>query len=144
MGTLMPAWKKKEREDSPCFLCKLFFNCHKRGMFLRSNIRIRFSHHIYLSYIHHIPLHMHILIWLYDLTLFRFIVWLYNIWITSMLCLCFLHSYELHISLSCKRERYNIINVSVRIHKYHIYREIWECHTIEALNFILKTCKTLE
>jgi hypothetical protein len=27
---------------------------------------------------------MHILIWLYDLTLFRFVVWLYNIWITSM------------------------------------------------------------
>jgi hypothetical protein len=24
----------------------------------------------------------------------------------------------------------------VRIHKYHIYWEIWECHTIKALSFI--------
>jgi hypothetical protein len=72
------------------------------------------------------------------------IVWLYNIWIASMLCLCFLHSYELHISFSCRRERHNIINALVRIHKYHIYWEIWEYHTIKVLNFILKTYKTLE
>ena len=29
----------------------------------------------------------------------------------------------------------------MRIHKYHIYWETWECHTIEALSFILKTYK---
>jgi hypothetical protein len=34
----------------------------------------------------------------------------------------FLHSYELHISLSYKKkERYNITIASVRIQKYHIY-----------------------
>jgi hypothetical protein len=37
------------------------------------------------------------------------------------LLLCFLHSYELHISLSCRREMHNIISALVRIHKYHIY-----------------------
>ena len=36
---------------------------------------------------------------------------------------------------------HNIIIALVRIHKYHIYWETWECHTMEALSFILKTHK---
>ena len=54
-------------------------------------------------------------------------------------CPSFLPTYELHISLSGrKRKRHNIFIALVRIHKYHIYWEIWECHTMEALSFILK------
>ena len=57
----------------------------------------------------------------------------------------FLHSYELHISLSCsKKERHNITIALVRIHKYHIYWETWGCHTMETLSFILKTYKNSE
>ena len=29
----------------------------------------------------------------------------------------------------------------MRIHKYYIYWETWECHTMESLSFILKTYK---
>jgi hypothetical protein len=78
---------------------------------------------------------MHILIWLYDFTLFGYIVWLYNIWTTSMLFLIIATPMSSTISLSCRKRRHNIITL-VRIHKYHIYWEIWECHTIKALSFI--------
>ena len=54
----------------------------------------------------------------------------------------FLPTYELHISLSCrKRKRHNIFIALVRIQKYHIYWETWECHIMESLSFILKTYK---
>jgi hypothetical protein len=54
----------------------------------------------------------------------------------------FLPTYELHISLSGrKRKRHNIFITLVRIHKYYIYWETWECHTMESLSFILKTFK---
>jgi hypothetical protein len=54
----------------------------------------------------------------------------------------FLPTYKLHISLSDrKRKRHNIIIALVRIHKYHIYWETWECRTKESLSFILKTYK---
>ena len=57
-------------------------------------------------------------------------------------CFSFLPTYELYTSVSGrKRKRHNIIIVLVRIHKYHIYWETWECHTMEALSFILKTYK---
>ena len=57
-------------------------------------------------------------------------------------CPSFLPTYELHISLSGrKRKRHHIFIALVRIHKYHIYWETWECHTIESLSFILKTYK---
>ena len=79
---------------------------------------------------------------------FDLIVWLNSLWIRGltlqyMYCkhalLCFLHSYELHISFSCrKKERHNITFALVRIHKYYIYWETWECHTMEAMSFILK------
>ena len=57
-------------------------------------------------------------------------------------CSGFLLTYKLHISLSRrKRKRHNIFIALVRIHKYHIYWETWECHTKESLSFILKTYK---
>ena len=57
-------------------------------------------------------------------------------------CSSFLPTYELHINLSGrKRKRHNIFIALVRIHKYHIYWETWECHTMESLSFILKTYK---
>ena len=54
---------------------------------------------------------------------------------------CYFNSYDLYISLSLGKERHNIIFALVRIHKYHIYWETWECHTKESLSFILKTYK---
>jgi hypothetical protein len=57
----------------------------------------------------------------------------------------FLPTYELHISLSIrKRKGHNIFIALVRIHKYYIYWETWECHTKESLSFILKTYKNSE
>ena len=57
-------------------------------------------------------------------------------------CSSFLPTYELHINLSGrKRKRHNIFIAFVRIHKYPIYWETWECHTMESLSFILKTYK---
>ena len=50
-------------------------------------------------------------------------------------CPSFLTTYELHISLSCRKGKL------VRIHKYYIYWHTWECHTMESLSFILKTYK---
>ena len=57
-------------------------------------------------------------------------------------CPSFLHTYELHINFSGrKRKRYNIFIALVRIHKYPIYWETWECQTMESLRFILKIYK---
>ena len=84
---------------------------------------------------------MNILIWLYDLSLFRSEVWLYNICIASMLFHAFSTPMSSTSALVVGRERYNITIALVRIHKYHIYWETWECHTMESLSFILKTCK---
>jgi hypothetical protein len=133
----MSKWKKEEKKknnnkDSPCFIAK--FLSSKREIYSsRSKSRIRISHHIntYSPY----SIHMHILIWLYDFTLFGSIVWLYNIWTASMLFLVVATPMNSTISLSCRKRRHNIIDL-VRIHKYHIYLEIWECHTIKALSFI--------
>jgi hypothetical protein len=48
---------KKKREMNK--IAHVFFakcsSIFKRDMFSRSNIRIRISHHIHLSFIHHIP-----------------------------------------------------------------------------------------
>jgi hypothetical protein len=87
---------------------------------------------------------MHISIWLYDLTLFGSELWLYNICIASMLFHAISIPMSSTINLSYRRERHNIIITLVRIHKYHIYWEIWECHTMKALSFILKTYKNSE
>jgi hypothetical protein len=129
-------WKKDKcprDKDSPCFLTK--FLSSKREIYSSwSKSRIRISHHIntYPPY----SIHMHILIWLYDFTLFGSIVWLYNIWSASMLFLIIATPISSTIRLSCRKRRHNIIIALVRIHKYHIYWEIWEYHTIKALSFI--------
>jgi hypothetical protein len=130
-------WKKTRKgknnnKNSPCFLAK--FLSSKREIYsLRSKSRIRISHHIntYPPY----SIHMHILIGLYDFTLFGSIVWLYNILTAGMLFLVIATPMSFTISLSCRKRRHNIIDL-VRIHKYHIYWEIWECQTIKALSFI--------
>ena len=83
-------------------------------------------------------------------TYLDFIVWLNSLWIHCLTlqymhckyALAFLPTYELHISLSSRnRKRHNIFIALVMIHKYHIYWETWECHTMESLCFILKTYK---
>jgi hypothetical protein len=84
---------------------------------------------------------MHILIWLYDSTLFGSEVWLYNICFASMLFHAFSTPMRCTEALVVGRERHNIIATLVRIHKYHIYWETWECHIKEAPSFILKTYK---
>jgi hypothetical protein len=76
-------------------------------MFSRSKVELGLA----TIYIHHTSAHMHILIWLYDLTIFALQVGS-----------SFLPTYELHIRLSSrKRKTNNIFIALVRIHKYHIY-----------------------
>ena len=57
----------------------LWESLNKRTYFMEHS-KIRISHHISHTY----STHMHILTWLYDLTLFGFIVWLYNKCLASM------------------------------------------------------------
>jgi hypothetical protein len=54
MGNLKPE-KKEMNKIAHVFFTKYSSIFIKRSMFSRSNIRIRISHHIHLSYIHHIP-----------------------------------------------------------------------------------------
>jgi hypothetical protein len=123
------------------FSCKVL-KFQKKDKFFKEQSIIRISHHIntYPPY----SIHMHILIWLYYFTLFESIVWLYNIWTASMLFLVIATPMNSTISLSYRKRRYNIIIALVRIHKYHIYWEIWECHTIKALSFISKNLQNSE
>ena len=127
--------KEKMNKIAHVFLQSCFQVSKERYVFKEQN-RIRLA----TIYIQHTSRHMHILIWLYDSTLFGYEVWLYNICIASML-----YAFSLPVNstkaLVVGRERHNIIIVLVRIHKYHIYWETWECHTMEALSFILKTYK---
>ena len=68
--------------------------------------------------------------------LFDFIIYALQV------CPSILPTYELYISLSGrKRKRHNIFIALVRIHKYHIYWETSECHTMQSLSFILKIYK---
>jgi hypothetical protein len=89
-------------------------------MFSRSKVELGSA----TIYIHHICTHMHILIWLYDLTLFGSIVWLYNI--------CFASTYALSPYLWAPHkpklydEREDIISLLPwwGSTKYHILREL--------------------
>ena len=137
----MPAWKKRWIRY-PMFSCNCFQVLNERYVFEEhSKIRLAIIY-IYHIYIHHTSIRMHILNWLYDLTLFGSKVWLYNICIASMLSSCNYHSYEHHISISYRRRKGITSFIAlVRIHKYHICWETWECHTMKALSFILKTYK---
>jgi hypothetical protein len=151
----------------------------KRYVFLqRSKSRIRYSPSLTPSFLHTstvitiLPLspythsthilkttHMHILIWLYGWThSSRSMVWLCNKCL--QVCISFLPTYELHISLlvvgweregtmllclipkipHILREKAYTINALVRIHKYHKW-ETWEGHTKESLSFIWKSAK---
>ena len=93
MGTQMPARKKEMNKIAHVLLQSIFWVSKERYIF-KEHSRIRLATYIYITYIHHISIHMHILIWLYDLTLFGFKVWLYNICIASML----FHAYSTPIS----------------------------------------------
>ena len=55
-------------------------------------------------------------------------------------CSSFLHTYELHISLS-GRKRKGITSLLPWWGSTNIYWGAWECHTMESLSFILKTYK---
>ena len=72
--------KKKMNKIARVFLQSCFQLSNERYVF-KEHSRIRLA----TIYIHHTSTHMHILIWLYDLTLFGSEVWLYNICIASML-----------------------------------------------------------
>ena len=142
---------------TPCYICwvrhvltlaLLFKYLEKSRMVSRflefGGIRLVINQSVVPLYISTIYIYTHVHL---DL-----IVWLNSLWIWGwtlqyMQCKyalsCYFHSYELHISLSCRRERHNITIALVRIHKYHIYWETWECYTMEALSFILKTLMQL-
>ena len=92
-----PPENQETNKIAPVLLENYFQDSKERYVF-REQSRIRLA----TIYIHHLSTHMHILIWLYDSTLFGSIVWLYNIYIASMLF--HHHSYELHISLSCRKK----------------------------------------
>ena len=93
---------------------------------------------IRLATIFHTHAHLDLIVWPNSL-------WIWGLTLQYMHCKYvlswFLYSYELHISFSCRKERHNITFTLVRIHKYHIYWETWECHIMEALGFILKIYK---
>jgi hypothetical protein len=79
----------------------LFSNSKRERYVFKEQSRIRLS----IIYIPHIPIHMHILIWLYDLTLFGSIVWLYNICAASMLFHVFSLPMNSTINLSCRKRK---------------------------------------
>ena len=74
-GYLDARLKKRENKNSP-YSCKYLKFQQERYVF-KEHSRIRLATKS--------STHMHILIWLYDSTLFGSNVWLYNIWIASML-----------------------------------------------------------
>ena len=114
------------------------FPSFKKRYVFKEHSRIRLAT-IYIHQIFHTHAHLDLIVWLNSL-------WIQGLTLQYMHCKyalsCYFHSYELHISLNCrKRKRHNINIVLVRIHKYHIYWETWECHTMESLSFILKIYK---
>ena len=131
--------RRKMNKIAPIFLQRNFQVSKERDVF-KEHSRIRLAN----IYIHHTSIHMHFLIWLYDSTLFGSEVWLYNICIASK------HFHAISIPTSSTyalvigREGHNITIALVRIHKYHIYWETWESHTMEALILFWKPIKTLE
>ena len=76
-----PPEKRKEMNKIVHVFLQSCFSIPKERYVFKEHSRIRLA----TIYIHHTSTHMHILIWLYDLTLFGSEVWLYNICIASML-----------------------------------------------------------
>ena len=94
MGTLMPVWKKEMNKIAHVLLQRYFQVSNERYVF-KEHSRIR------LSTIH-IHTHAH----------FDLIVWLNFLWIQGLTLQymyykyalsCYFHSYELHISLRCRK-----------------------------------------
>jgi hypothetical protein len=119
------------------FSCKCFPVSNERYVF-KEQSRIR----IVTIYIYH-SAHMHILIWLYDSTLFGSEVWPYNICIVSILFHALTNSHELYISLSAGR-RHNIIHFLGEDPQIPHIWEIWECHAMNLWVLFWKLIKTLE
>ena len=131
-----PPEKREMNKIAHVLLQKCFQVSKERYVFKEQN-RIRLA----TIYIHHI--HPHICTSWFDCMTQLCLDPLFDFTIYALqVCSSFLPTYELHISHSGrKRKRHNIFIASVRIHKYHIYWETWECHTKEALSFILKIYK---
>jgi hypothetical protein len=110
------------------FSCKCFQVLNKRYV---SKEHSRIMKATIYIYIHH-STHMHILIWLYDLTLFdpRFDFTIYILLVCS-----FMHLVQ--------EEGITSFIVLVRIHKYNIYERFESVMQNESLSFILKTYKKL-
>jgi hypothetical protein len=73
--------KKREMNKIDHIFLQSCFQISKEIYVFKEHSRIRLA----TKYIHHTSTHMHILIWLYDLTLFGSDVWLYNICVASIL-----------------------------------------------------------
>jgi hypothetical protein len=116
-----PEKREKEKRMTYVFLQSWFQVSIERDVF-KEHSRIRIA----TIYFHH-STHMHILIWLYDLTLFGSKVWLYNICIVSMLFHALINSHELYISLSAGRRHNIILCLGEDPQIPHIW-ETWECH----------------
>ena len=84
-----PKKREKMNKIAYVFLQSCFQVSQERYVF-KEHSRIRLT----TIYIHHTSTHMHIMIWLYGLTLFGSEVWLYNICIASM----FFHGFSTPMS----------------------------------------------
>ena len=73
--------KKKKMNKIAYIYLQSCFQVSKERYVFKKHGRIRLA----TIYIHHTSIYMHILIWLYDSTLFGSEVWLYNICIASIL-----------------------------------------------------------
>ena len=104
-------------------------------MFSRCKVELGF-HHIHYTYPHTCTSWFDCMTQLSLNPLFDFTIYALHV------CSSFIPTYELHISHSGRKKKaQHHFYASVRIHKYHIYWETWECHTMESLTFILKTYK---
>jgi hypothetical protein len=137
MGTKMPTWKKNENKDSPYSHKNMCFQV-SRERFSRSKVELGF-HHIHYIYPRTYTS-------LFDcMTFFSFDPWFdFTIYVWQV-CTWYLHTYELHISLSSrKRKDTTSFLLSWWGSTTTTYIETWECHTMESLSFILKTNKNSE
>ena len=112
MGTQMPAWKKeKMNKIAHVFLAKLlssfkweiYFQASKERYVFKEHSRIRLAT-IYIHHIFHTHAHLDLIVWLNSL-------WIRGLTLQYMYykyaLSCYHHSYELHISFSCRKKGIN-------------------------------------
>jgi hypothetical protein len=99
--------KEKEMNKIAPVLLQKYFQVSKERYTFKEHSKIRLG----TIYIHYTSTHMHILIWLYDSLYLdpRFDFTIYAL----QVCSSFLPTYELHISLSCRKRKkgHNLIIV---------------------------------